>query len=516
MWRERDASRRASRAGTLMLTQTVAAFFFLTLPWLNPFSPGPMPAVMPWLVTLGSGAFVGLWATRVRLAEVAATAWLAAALLSAVLGVLQYFGATAMFGPWVNSTAMGEAYANLRQRNQFATLTNIGLVALLWWAAQWQPRDRRHVSVEVGLLVAAVVLALGNAASGSRTGLMQLVLLMAMVWMWGAWRHAGVRRVLGAAALAYLVAAWVLPGLAGLDPKATGILARLNESGIGCSSRVTLWRNVLHLIAQKPWLGWGWGELDYAHFVTLYPGPRFCDILDNAHNLPLHLAVELGVPLAVGVCGTVLWLTLRARPWRETDATRQLAWAVIGLILLHSLLEYPLWYGQFQLAVGLCVYLLWATPQGSANPMAPMPPPDGHSRRSPALIIRRATAVFVMAVTAYVAWDYLRISQIYLIPKMRSEAYRDHTLEKVRNSWLFQNQVRFAELTTTPLTTHNAAKIRDLATAVLHFSPEPRVIEKLIKSNEMLGHDDEALYYRERYQAAFPESHARWAGKKMP
>ena len=28
--------------------------------------------------------------------------------------------------------------------------------------------------------------------------------------------------------------------------------------------------------------------MDYAHFVTLYPGERFCDILDNAHNLPLH------------------------------------------------------------------------------------------------------------------------------------------------------------------------------------------------------------------------------------
>ena len=48
--------------------------------------------------------------------------------------------------------------------------------------------------------------------------------------------------------------------------------------------------------ASSPWLGWGWGELDYAHYATLYDGPRFCDILDNAHNLPLHLAVELGIP----------------------------------------------------------------------------------------------------------------------------------------------------------------------------------------------------------------------------
>ena len=79
------------------------------------------------------------------------------------------------------------------------------------------------------------------------------------------------------------------------------------------------------LIAQKPWLGWGWGELDYAHFITLYPGARFCDILDNAHNLPLHLAVELGVPLAVVLCGGGLVAGL-ARPALARAGSQPAAW----------------------------------------------------------------------------------------------------------------------------------------------------------------------------------------------
>ena len=53
--------------------------------------------------------------------------------------------------------------------------------------------------------------------------------------------------------------------------------------------------------------------------MTLYPSARFCDILDNAHNLPLHLAVELGLPAALLLCGTALWLTLQRKPWREAD-----------------------------------------------------------------------------------------------------------------------------------------------------------------------------------------------------
>lgn len=502
------------------------SLLLLALPWLNPFSPGPTPAVMPWLVSLASLGLLLLMLTlaprqqRACFVDCLAGAWLIAALLSAFIGLLQYFGATEPLLPWVNSTSVGEAFGNLRQRNQFATLTNIGLAALLWWMARLaSPTEAaRAAPIEVQFLgsaaaiSAAVLLVLGNAASSSRTGLVQLVMLIAMAWAWrarasGAAGQASNRAAIGpillAAALAYAIGAWVLPGLAGLDPQASGMLARLHEGDLKCASRLTLWGNVLHLIAQKPWLGWGWGELDYAHFSTLYPGARFCEILDNAHNLPLHLAVELGLPLAVLVCGGGPWLAWRAKPWREADATRQLAWSVLAVILLHSLLEYPLWYGPFQIAFGLSLWLLWRRPRLT---------PEKFERFKPLATVWSAlTATGLLAIAAYAAWDYQRISQIYLVPGMRSVAYRDNTLERISDSWLFRDQVRFAELTTTALTLENAQYLNQLAQAMLHFSPEPRVIEKLIESATLLGHQDEARFYLARYQAAFPEAHANWA-----
>src|SRR5205085_9473049 len=168
---------------------------------------------------------------------------------------------------------------------------------------------------------------------------------------------------------AYFAAAVLMPvlldALTGAMPART-LWGRLG-GGQACSSRLVLWSNVLHLIAQKPLAGWGWGELDRAHFETLYEGARFCDILDNAHNLPLHLAVELGVPAALLVCGLGLWWAWRQRPWQEADATRQLAWAVLALIALHSLLEYPLWYGPFQIAFGAALGWLLAPAQQSSS-----------------------------------------------------------------------------------------------------------------------------------------------------
>ncbi|HEX5698431.1 MAG TPA: Wzy polymerase domain-containing protein [Rhodoferax sp.] len=499
-----------------------AAFILITLPWLNPFSPGPSSAVVPLLFAwVCAAGLLLLWASahlksqRPDWVSAMAGAWLAAAGVSAVIGLLQYFGASAWLGQWVNHTGMGEAYGNLRQRNQFATLMNIGLVALLWWVAQAaDPRHRfgprQPGATGVLALALAVLLGTGNAVSSSRTGLLQLLLVVVLSLYWqhrtrghGASSPAGqaLQRVLLAAVLSYAVATWALPWLAGLDPLNSGAWARLRSGDAVCSSRLTLWRNVLYLIAQKPWLGWGWGELDYAHFITLYPGARFCDILDNAHNLPLHLAVELGVPVAAVLCGCGLWLIWRARPWRERDVSRQMAWAILAVILLHSLLEYPLWYGPFQMAAGLCVWLLVSN--------------NSPHKRSVAPNLQAAGAGVLLAFCALAGWQYHMASQIYLPPERRAPAYRNNTLDKLRDVWLYQDHVRFAKLTTTELTPDNAAQMNLLAKEMLHFSPEATVAESVIDSARLLGRDAEAAFYLARLQAAFPKDHADWQQRNL-
>jgi O-antigen ligase len=408
------------------------------------------------------------------------------------MAVIQYFGVASAFEPWINHTEPGTAFANLRQRNQFATLTNVGLVAL-WW--------RYRVPSQATSLAGAafaVLLGIGNAASSSRTGMVGLVLLALCLWRWSRFSRDG-RHVLLAAVVSYAIGIVLLPAMSGADPISDGLFGRFGSDSPACASRLVLWQNVLYLIGERPWTGWGWGELDYAHFATLYDGGRFCDILDNAHNLPLHLAVELGLPVAILVCAGIAWLVMLGRPWREPDAARQMAWAVLGLIGLHSLLEYPLWYGPFQIACCLCIALLVTHSTAKRQVM---------NRRWPT-----ACAILLFAACTYAAWDYRRISQIYLAPEQRAAAYQANTLEKIRGSWLFSRQVEFAELTLTPLTKDNAAQINRMANDLLHFSPEPKVIEKLIESAVMLGRDDEARFYLARYRAAFPEAHAKWAAQ---
>jgi len=354
-----------------------------------------------------------------------------------------------------------------------------------------------------------------NAASSSRTGLFQLVLLVLLTLWWqrqslGATgrqvRH--LRLVLLVAVLAYVMATFALPLMAGLDPFASGAWARLRAGDAACFSRLTLWSNVLHLIGQKPWLGWGWGELDYAHFITLYPGTRFCDILDNAHNLPLHLAVEFGVPAAVLACGAALWLVLWAQPWRDANPTRQLAWGVLAVIMLHSMLEYPLWYGPFQMAALLSVWLLWWLPGPDASVQIYKP------FRPTVQYVYAFAAMLLIAFCGFSAWNYHVAGQIYLDADQRDSAYRDNTLEKIRGVWLYQDQVRFADLTTAELGADNAERINALAHEMLHFSPEARVAELVLDSALLLGRQDDVTFMAARYKAAFPPAYAQWVRGK--
>jgi O-antigen ligase len=518
----------------------------LVIPWLNPTAGGPSAVIQPWLVAatvtvlvwhfaapevtrwklglaiigvallagvgqaappvllaLGGLAVIAISAAvgassrpRAWLADAIMNAWVVAALLSSVIALAQYFGVSEQLAPWVNATAAGEAFANLRQRNQFATLTSIGLATLLWRV--------QHGAKLAWVLPAAALLAVANAASASRTGASQLVLLVALTLWWQRPPRRAAAAICLTAVLSYGLAAILLPMLlehwSGIS--APNAFHRLVATD-GCSSRMILWHNVLQLIAQKPWWGWGWGELDYAHFATLYPGARFCDILDNAHNLPLHLAVELGVPVAVLGCAGFGWWLLRQRPWREPEPTRQLAWSVVAVILLHSLLEYPLWYGPFQMAFGFALGLL---ARGPGWPAAGVVGPVG----------RGAVSAVLALALAYAAWDYHRISQVYAPPEQRSALYRNRPLPRMGDSWLFRDQLAFAELSITPLTQENAARMHALSMDLLHYSPEPRVIDMAVESAVWAGRDDEALWLLARLRAAFPGEAAKAADGSGP
>ena len=564
--RVRDNS-KMNRFGLIFWQRNVMLVLCLLLPWLNPFAVSPSTAVIPlllswmmaccavlamseeycspnqipklekwlgllWLCTLGVSLYavppvidraatlgllgalaaIGLMvAVGRRIAEphsglwpYVAAAWLLAALINAALGVLQYLDLAQSLSPWVNQPFKGDAFGNLRQRNQFASLTCIGWVALWCWVVREQTtvQQRRLYQILVGLSMS--LLAVGAACSMSRTGAIEWLVVPGLALMWliqerrsGRAHSAQLWLLCIAAPVSVVVASVVMPALslwitgdwgASLVLRVTGQA----QSYAMCASRHVLWSNVLSMIAQQPWLGWGWAETDFAHFMTLYSDARFCDMLDNAHDLPLHLALEFGLIFAaVSLLFALAWIW-RRQAWRETLPERLMAWGVLAVLLIHSLLEYPLWYGPFQMALGLCIGLLWQRPQHTdLKPVV---------SRQPVFLLSLACVLFLACL--YTAWDFNRVGQIYKAPQMRDPAFSGDPLGYAKKSWIFKNQADFAELTLLTVTPDNAQHVYDLATGLMHYSPEDRVVQRLIQAADFLGKTDEAQQLRQRLQAA--------------
>jgi len=460
----------------------------LVLPWISPWSPGPQTNTVPLLMTWGCIGALLIGGQRITPLDMA-RAWAIAALLSSAMGLIQYFGAADGFSPWMHVSTLGDASANLRQRNQLASLLAIGVLAVLWWQA--------HGLKTPHALWMLALLAVGNAATSSRTGLLHMLLVCALVAFWAYRSRLQSQRLSTSLSLwtlaVYLLGNWALPwGLSMLSGQ--DIVDALARMGVdeGCGSRRVLWGNVLHLIGQKPWTGWGWDELKYAHYITAYEGGperRFCNILGNAHNLPLHMAFALGIPVAVA-CGLLLVAACaRARPWMSHNTNHQLAWSVLAVIGLHSLLEFPLWYGPFQMAVLLCGVLLLDTRAG--------------------LQVRTARRLqllgsLILVAVCMVGADYVRARQIYMPGDQRWPIWRDDPMGAARNSWFFQRAATFAEVTTTPITPENAAWVLATSQEMLHYSPEPKVVRQLILSAHRLGRQDVVDLHAARWQAAFP------------
>ena len=236
-------------------------------------------------------------------------AWVVAGVLNVGIAAVQVFAPGWTDGDWIATSGIpGRAVGNLRQPNHLSSLllwSAIAVVALL----ELRRLSRGWAVALFAAMVFAVVL------TASRTGTVSVLLLA----LWGlADRRLArpTRALLLAAPVVYAVAWFGMAEWAQLTQATFGGAARLAESDVS-GSRFGIWANTLALIRQHPWGGVGFGEFNFAWSLTAFPG-RPTAFFDHTHNLPLQLAVELGLPLAALVLGLLLWALARAAlaAWR--------------------------------------------------------------------------------------------------------------------------------------------------------------------------------------------------------
>lgn len=477
------------------------AVLLIAAPWFWPILAGPLSEMLPDLFAWTCGALLlGLFPwIRGELGRVVSWGLVVAAVGSSLLAFIQYFDYDELFGLWVATTPPGYVTANVHQTNMLATL----LVSGLW--ALWYLMRTRQITTNLAIGFGALVLT-GIAATASRTGMVQLVLLCGVIIFWSPSQ----RKTYAIAALVlaafYLSIAQLLPSMLEVVRGITidrNLLGRFSGD-TGCTSRRVVWDNVLQLISLKPWSGWGAGELMYAQYITPFEGVRYCEKMSNAHNVFLQIAVTMGIPFALLCVGLTIASLFKLQPWKAIDPNKQLGWAILLAIGFHSMLEYPIWFGVFQM-LALQAFFLVSLDEKGRLPSTRRALVKKH--RPHAWV---AAAVVLLTSLLLVSWDYLKVSQLYLPLEWRLAYYKEDTLNRSRDTVLFKAHVLIAQVVTTPATPGNAERLLDGALESLRTAPDPRVIKQVIAAASMAGRKDLVELHTARFGAAWPKDYADW------
>jgi O-antigen ligase len=370
-------------------------------------------ALFIFLCAFCAAYLVGRWLLaadlRVRALQGLSIGLLAGGLLSVAVQCLQVFDLQvlpdwAMFSV-VDKMSHRRPFANLGQSNQLATYLVFATVASLYLSRR---ESRKRL-----LMAAAATLFCGLALTGSRMGSLFGLLVLALLFSRSAIspRTPGDRIQWSAVLVGGYGAGLFLTKLFLVDESGAMATAieRYGEGSLG--QRISMWSDALRIIGAHPWLGVGVGEYGGAQYLAAQPHPQLL-ATNNPHNILLHLAAEFGVPAAVCVFLLVVrWCSLRARVWR-TDPHVTTAFILILFVLLHSLLEYPLWHLYFLVAVGLLAGLAEPASPGSAG------------MRLRAAFVLAPIGVAMLCAAAVMKVDYAAIAAVY--DRYLSEVYSGH------------------------------------------------------------------------------------------
>ena len=278
------------------------------------------------------------------LALVLAIFLLIGAELNALIGVLQHYRWNTPLNPVIVMKVSSSVFGNLAQPNHFANYIALGLVSLGLLFQQ-----RRLKAGYVAALAAPLLFVM--TLSGSRSSWLYLLMMAGLAWWW-ARRDAAQRALLRYCLL--LIAGFAvmhlivqLPFMAGAN-SSIDTVQRLFGGDAMVSIRLYLWREAGLMFMQSPWLGVGFGQFAWQHFQLL-PVLRPNNILglyNNAHNLVFQIAAESGIAGLLVLFGSLgIWLYGLRRATQS--AVHWWGHAALGVLAIHSLLEYPLWYTYF-------------------------------------------------------------------------------------------------------------------------------------------------------------------------
>jgi Virulence factor membrane-bound polymerase, C-terminal/O-Antigen ligase len=165
--------------------------------------------------------------------------------------------------------------------------------------------------------------------------------------------------------------------------------ARVQSEGMSSPIRLHFWRQAWLMFTAAPIFGLGFKQFAWNNFLLTgqFPGTATDQgIIDHAHNLIFQVGAEFGVCGLIVLLGGLAWWGWSLRR-AQIDPAQWWMVAVLGVLGLHSMLEYPLWYAYF---LGIAAMVMGAAECGS---------PSVHDKSSGRLILCMCVLLGLVAFT---------------------------------------------------------------------------------------------------------------------
>lgn len=314
----------------------------LPMPWL-PLSLTPYETVATALTLIPPIAVL----SAMLLLDAYRPSWIAGAVLlgtfaGVLLGVLQVGSADPLLSPWYlyRQSSFGSATGFFANSNHMAALLIISVPVLFATlrdlregATNRSAQSAMYILATAGVLVIGVGIVLNGSLAVLLLGLPVAAISSTML-------VSDLTRIRVSLALGALISVLGIL-VVYLTPLQDRLLQANSQS---FESRQRIWSTTIRAVVDHLPVGSGVGS-----FRDVYP--RYEDasavtttVVNHAHNDYLEVALETGVPGTLLLLFFLVWWSRRAGSiWRRTeDVYKQAAAITCGMLLLHSIVDYPL------------------------------------------------------------------------------------------------------------------------------------------------------------------------------
>lgn len=248
-------------------------------------------------------------------------------------------------------------YGNFGQPNNMATFLIIGLLGCLYLY------EKNKVTLWL-LLPSALIILFTIALSQSRTSwiVFPFLFIYWVVKQFKKQKRFGFTQGFLWCLAFFLIAGLILPYITqfiefSTNTEITETSSFVARAGSG-HERIGMWIQILHAIAQQPWLGYGWSQTSVAVVDSIQYGTVHV-WFNSAHNVLLDIIIWNGIPLgAVIITYFACWFIWLNQQAKNTISI--IAIMMVCTVLIHAMLEFPQRYAYFLLTCGFLLGIVQA------------------------------------------------------------------------------------------------------------------------------------------------------------